>query len=233
MIDALKSNKKVDAKKIVLVGHSEGGLIAPMVASERDDVAAIVMLAGPTVDGEKVVLNQTRKIQTESGIDKSAIDAQAKMMKTFFAEIKSGNEITDSTINTAYMVFSESVPKQIRDEVGSEEDFKRQVKTLNSPWFKYFLTYDPLPALQKTKCPILFLIGDKDTQVDAALHVPLAEKTFNVSGNKKNKIVRFPKLNHLFQECETGLPDEYIKISQTFAPKALKEISDWINAATK
>ena len=224
----LTQQPKIDAKKMILVGHSEGGLIAPMVASENKDVAAVIMLAGPAVDGEKVVMSQTRKILAGMGASPAMLDGQGKMMGKFIKTIKLGKEIPDAAIKNAFTVFSGTVPDHMKGLVGSADDMKQQVAQLNTPWFRYFLNYNPAESLKKTKCPILFLIGDKDTQVDAELHVPVAKKIFDETGNKQTAIVRYPSLNHLFQECKTGLPNEYVTIEQTISPKVLETMSNWI-----
>jgi fermentation-respiration switch protein FrsA (DUF1100 family) len=97
-----------------------------------------------------------------------------------------------------------------------------------SPWFRYFLTYDPRPTLARVKCPVLALNGENDLQVPGAENLREIEATLKAAGNKDVTVIRLPKLNHLFQTSETGLPGEYVKIEETFAPVALKTIGDWI-----
>lgn len=99
---------------------------------------------------------------------------------------------------------------------------------MNTPWFRYFLTLDPRPALRKVKCPVLALNGENDLQVPVNENLREIEAALKAAGNKDVTIVRLPKLNHLFQTSETGLPGEYGKIEETFAPVALKTIGDWI-----
>ncbi|MCI0525240.1 MAG: hypothetical protein L0Y75_08275 [Acidobacteria bacterium] len=99
---------------------------------------------------------------------------------------------------------------------------------MNSPWFRYFLTFDPRPALQKVKCPVLALNGENDLQVAVNENLREIEAALKAGGNKDVTIARLPKLNHLFQTSETGSPNEYIKIEETIAPVALKTIGDWI-----
>ena len=104
---------------------------------------------------------------------------------------------------------------------------------LTSRWFQFFLTYDPRPALQKVKCPVLVLNGEKDLQVDPNLNLPEIEKALTAGGNDNFEIHRLKNLNHLFQHTTTGLPTEYGTIEETFSPNAMKLISDWINTQAK
>lgn len=104
----------------------------------------------------------------------------------------------------------------------------QQVAAVNSPWFRYFLTYDPQPALTKLKCPVLALIGEKDLQVPPKSNLPAIEKALSDGGDKNFKTMELPGLNHLFQNCETGAVAEYGQIEETFSPKVLEIISEWI-----
>jgi fermentation-respiration switch protein FrsA (DUF1100 family) len=99
---------------------------------------------------------------------------------------------------------------------------------LTSPWFRFFLDYDPLPNLQKTTCPVLVLYGQNDLQVPAKVNMPLLQKAFAKAGNKDADIRQLALLNHLFQHSYSGSPAEYAAIQETFAPEALQTISDWL-----
>jgi uncharacterized protein len=104
----------------------------------------------------------------------------------------------------------------------------QQVAAVNSPWFLYFLTYDPRPALSQLKCPVLALIGEKDLQVPPKSNLPAIEKALSDGGNKNFKIMELPNLNHIFQHCETGAVSEYGQIEKTISPEVLEIISKWI-----
>jgi len=99
---------------------------------------------------------------------------------------------------------------------------------LSSPWMQYFIKYDPIPTLKKVKCPVLALNGSKDLQVPAKENLAAIRKAFQQSGNKKLTAIELPDLNHLFQQCTTGVPSEYATIEQTFSPTALEEILKWL-----
>jgi fermentation-respiration switch protein FrsA (DUF1100 family) len=105
---------------------------------------------------------------------------------------------------------------------------QRQIHWTSSPWFRYFLDYDPVPALQQTKCPVLVLSGEKDLQVPPQQNLPLIRKALEDGGNKDSQVVEMPGLNHQFQHCYMGLPSESRAIEETFAPDAMTAISDWI-----
>jgi len=99
----------------------------------------------------------------------------------------------------------------------------------SSPWFRYFLTYDPRPTLAKVHCPVLALIGEKDRQVPARENLSQIESTLKTAGNNRVTVKELPGLNHLFQKCKTGAPSEYAEIEQTLDPSALAVIADWIS----
>jgi fermentation-respiration switch protein FrsA (DUF1100 family) len=107
------------------------------------------------------------------------------------------------------------------------------VKSLVSPWMQYFIKYDPAPTMEKVKCPVLAFGGEKDLQVPVKVNLAAVKAALDRGGNKRIVIKEFPRLNHLFQECSTGLPAEYATIEQTFSPVALHEILTWIKMQTQ
>jgi fermentation-respiration switch protein FrsA (DUF1100 family) len=119
--------------------------------------------------------------------------------------------------------------KNIIGDIGDPEEYlKAQLQNLLSPWFKFFLTYDPKPTLMKVKCPVLAINGEKDLQVPPKENLIAIEEALKAGGNKNFTIKELPGLNHLFQTAQTGLSSEYPKIEETISPVALKVISDWI-----
>ena len=109
------------------------------------------------------------------------------------------------------------------------ESARARVIALDSPWFKFFLQYDPGPALQAVKCPILMITGENDLQVDPDLNLTIAEKILAQRTNNDSEVVRLPGLNHLFQTCETGSPGNYAQIEETFSPIVLEKMVSWID----
>jgi uncharacterized protein len=221
----LKSRK--DVGKIGLMGHSEGGLIAPMVAADHSDVAFIVLLAGPGTPGEQVLVDQGQLILKAMGTDKKGLARQMAVQKKLFALAKEG---ADAEKLKAVLVDLEKdlTPEEKKELAKGRDQASAQILALAGPWFKYFLAYDPRPTLAKVKCPVLALNGEKDLQVPPKVNLAEIEKALKASGNTDVTVKELPGLNHLFQTTNTGLPSEYGKLEETFSPKAMDLIAEWI-----
>lgn len=228
IVDYLKTRPEIDAKKIGLCGHSEGGLIGPMVAAERSDIAFLVMLAGPGVNGEKILKNQLRKILLAGGTPQQEIETASFLQEKLIEYAKKGTRPTDEQISDLV----DQVMEKNQNQQATRELVQTQIEAgigrLFSPWMKFFLTYEPAPTLEKVQCPVLVLIGSKDTQVDPDLNLPAIRRAFESSGKKDFVIREFPDLNHLFQHCQTGSPSEYESIEETFSPEVLQVMTGWI-----
>ncbi len=228
----LKTRNEIDAGKIGLIGHSEGGMIAPMVAADSKEIGFIVLLAGTGVPGKDVLLLQQEMIAKAAGGSEDAIQSNAALMKDLMAILTSGqdaNTVNDKfsqRLKQAYLELPDSTKKQ----TGFEGQFMMQYARLNTIWMKFFLSYDPATALQKLKIPVLALNGSKDLQVSPGQNLPAIEKALKNAGNKQFIIKELPNLNHLFQECKTGAPSEYAEIEQTMSPVLLNEVSGWIKS---
>ena len=228
IIDFLKKQPQINSSKIGLVGHSEGGLIAPMVATKRDDVAFIVMLAGPGVNGEKILKNQLRLILKASGAADKEVEVAAFLQNKMIELGKTKDKISDEDMASIVDALVKKFPEQEKEKKEILANGKAGATRLSTPWMRYFLTYEPGPTLSKVKCPVLVLNGTKDTQVDPKLNLPAIKAAFKAGGKTNYKMVELENLNHLFQNCETGGLEEYQSIEETFSPKALKLVSDWI-----
>jgi fermentation-respiration switch protein FrsA (DUF1100 family) len=227
----LKDRSEIDPKKIGLMGHSEGGIVAPIAATKSDDVAFIVLLAGTGLVGEEILYRQGELILKAAGSDEKTIAKQRAMQGKLFAIVKKEKE--EKTLRAAFDSLIKEETAKLTDEEKKEAEKAKgtgdaQIKMMLTPWFRFFLTYDPAPTLKKVKCPVLALDGEKDTQVPARVNLDAIEKALKDGGNKDATVKELPKLNHLFQTCETGAPSEYGKIEETFAPAALEEILGWI-----
>jgi pimeloyl-ACP methyl ester carboxylesterase len=231
----LKGRKEIDAKKIGLVGHSEGGLIAPMVAARLKEVGFIVLLAGTGIRGDKLLLMQQELIAKASGSPAGDIEKNRTInSRAFEMVIKSTSDETLKADLKNYI--TETIKKNPGDTPkGMTEDqfVALQMKQTTNPWMLYFIRYDPAPTLEKVKCPVLAVNGSKDLQVPPGENLQAIEKALKKGGNKQVTTIEFPGLNHLFQECKTGLPKEYAEIEQTFSPSAMNEIALWITKQTK
>ncbi len=231
-IEYLKTRKDVDKTKIGLIGHSDGAMIAPMVAARSSDVSFIVLLAGPGVPGDKLLLDRQELIEKKVGLADSLIKKSRNHSEQVFKIII--NASNTETAKADLMKFSREhyndIPGYaIPHGVSKDEFIARQIEMFSSPWFKYLLTYDPAPVLQKVTCPVLALNGDKDVQVPAKANLEGIKKALEAGGNAKTTIKELIGMNHAFQECETGMPDEYSKISQTLSTKAMLEMQQWIS----
>lgn len=221
----LKNKKEIDPKKIGLIGHSEGGLIAPLVASMSKDVAFIVMMAGPGVTGEQILYEQTALISKVAGLSDATIEQNNLAQKKIFEVVK--NE-TDSALTVSKL--REVLAQENYDEL-NEDQKNAQITTANSKWFRFFLTYDPVPTLEKVKCPVLAINGTLDLQVPVS-NLEVIKNALAKGGNKNVTIIPFEDHNHLFQKCETGSVNEYFRIEQTIDPEVLKTMKDWILKTT-
>lgn len=229
--DYLVSDKKIKPKAIGLMGHSEGGLIAPIVAASNRKVAFIVSLAGPGVTGEEILYRQQADIGRLSGINEEQIAEARSINQKLYSVLKEevDNKIAEDKIIAVYtdVLNKQNIPEE--DKAKAVGQLKLTFGADSYPWFRYFILADPSTYWGKTKCPVLALNGEKDLQVAADVNLPAIEKALKSSGNKNVKTVSLPQLNHLFQHCETGLPSEYGQIEETFSAGALKIISDWIS----
>ena len=222
-LNYLKSRKEINARKIGLIGHSEGGLIAPMIASRSSDLAWIVLLAAPGLKGEQVMLLQTELILKAAGFDDDHIAKARDFSLQSYALAR--KEKDPETLETK---LTDLVDSTGMSTTLPPTTIKPQARMMTSPWFRFFLDYDPIPALKKTQCPVLALNGDKDLQIASKENLEQIQKALQEGGNKDFQTHELAGLNHLFQHAPTGSPTEYGGIQETFAPEALTYISDWV-----
>ncbi|GAB3989996.1 alpha/beta fold hydrolase [Spirosoma daeguense] len=227
-ITYLKTRKEINPKQIGLVGHSEGGMIAPMVAQQNKDVGFIVLLAGPGTPIDQLMLTQQKLIGKTSGMSDSMLQKAQEINKEAFALVKKITN-TDSLKRDLMLYFN-----TLESDTSStgKQRTKAQVNQLSSPWMTYFLRYNPAVALENVKCPVLALNGEKDLQVEPNDNLAAIRNALTKARNKNVTIKVFPGLNHLFQESKTGLPAEYATLEQTFSPIAMTEITNWIRQQT-
>lgn len=214
----LKTRAEVNPKMIGLIGHSEGGVIAPMIAARNPDVAFIVMLAGSGVPGDEVLVAQAELITEASG-------------KSHEEAMKAGAKERDVLNLMKQHPDNDTLEKELREELkgeASEEEIQAVIRQFKSPWLRYFISYDPATALRKVTCPVLALNGSKDLQVPPKQNLPAIRKALGAAGNKNFEVDELPGLNHLFQTAKSGAPAEYAEIQETMAPVALEKIANWI-----
>lgn len=233
-VDYLLTRKEINKKKIGLIGHSEGGIIAPIVANNSKNVSFLVLLAGTGIPGDKLLLLQQELIGKASGMSDEKISDVKKISSSIFELVNKSSSVDQLNIDLTNFVKQELKTFPDRPQSISDDDFvKAQVQEVTNPWMLNFIKYNPAVALEKVKCPVLALNGEKDLQVPPKENLGAIKDALAKGGNKNVMAIELPGLNHLFQECNTGAPSEYATIEQTVSPVALDEILKWVKIQTK
>ena len=215
----LLNRKEINASQVGILGHSEGGIINFMVAERRPEVAFLVSLAGPAVNGIEVLKEQQAAILRAQGMTEEMVKFSGNANAQMFDIIEASND----------RVEADTLLRQLLKGWGYNEELTEQtVGQMASPWMYYFLKYDPTDAIVKTNCPALLLNGSKDLQVLASQNLPAYEKIIAEHGKTNLTLREMPDLNHLFQHCETGSPTEYVEIEETISPEVLEAIVEFV-----
>lgn len=223
-ISYLKSRKEIDAKRIGLLGHSEGAMIAPYVANHAQDISWLVLLAPPATPGEETLINQSNLIGQVGGLTEGQLLASLTFDREAYDLVrKQGNDPAATAAKLKSMLKESGL-----DAAMPPAALETQLRMLTSPWFRFFLDYDPVPELRALKTPTLALYGQKDLQVPVKFNMAPFKQALESAGNKDFDVKELPELNHLFQHAYSGSPAEYAAIEETFAPEALRILSDWI-----
>ncbi|MDR6803154.1 pimeloyl-ACP methyl ester carboxylesterase [Dyadobacter sp. BE34] len=234
-VEYLKTRKEIDITKIGLIGHSEGGTIASMVAARSKDVDFITLLAAPGIRGDSIILIQIGLIAKALGLSQAEISRAKAISREAYHIVQ--NSVNDKERNAKLSTLAENAfqdyPKKLMPANITKEQFvSQQVAAVTTPWWIFFLKYDPVSSLAKVTCPVLALNGNKDVQVTPKENLTaIAGALKNVNNLVITK--ELPGLNHFFQECKECTPQEYAKLKQTFSPAALDEISTWILKTTR
>ncbi len=226
----LKNRKEINKGKIGLIGHSEGGIIAPMVAEKSKDVRYIISMAGPTIKGDKLLLLQDRLISQSLGESESNIALAERINAQSYAIANDSvsMDIIKENLRVHIKNTYKDNPSLGKPETMSEDEFiDREIKFYTDNWTQFYIRYDPKRTLEKLDIPLLALFGSKDLQVPPMENAQLLERLAKDKRNIQINIIS--NLNHLFQECDTGSPREYKRIEQTVSPIALDIIANWIN----
>jgi uncharacterized protein len=216
----LRQRKDIDAKRIGLLGHSEGGLIAPLVASGDPGIAFVVMWAGPAVSGKELLIDQVRALAAASGAGAAQAARSGDVQR----------EVLNALLGASGFAASKTAMNAVLARHGAPPASDATVTRMDSAWYRYFLTLDAAPALRAVKVPVLALLGGKDQQVSVALNeAPLRAA---LAGNPRASVEVLPGLNHLFQAATTGAPSEYSQIEETINPAALDRMVGWMVQVT-
>ncbi len=225
VFDFLAAREELADATLGICGHSEGGLLAPLIAARNTRVNFVILMAAPGVDGKQIILSQGPLLMRAQGIPEPQIETQRKLQEIILTVIRD-NKQSDA----------ESIADQIREALGDDQkDLTQLIETSQaavtqqaSPWLRTFLKLDPKKALADLKCPVLAINGTKDLQVDAVLNLPAIRDALQAAGNSDVEVNVYPGLNHLFQDCQTGLPTEYGTIEETFNGVPLRRMTSWI-----
>lgn len=211
----LRGRKDIDPGRVGLIGHSEGGLVAPLAAAKDPRIAFVVLMAGTGVRGDQLLPLQYHDIYVASGADEATASQQAR-------RIEAANAIVLAEPDQA-----KAKPQLVKAlaEGSNPQAAEGLITLINSTWYRAFLRLDPAKALAQVRAPVLAVNGAKDTQVSAAVNLPVIKAA--LAANRDATILTLPGLNHLFQTARTGAPAEYAAIEETIAPSALSTIVDW------
>ncbi len=234
-VEMLAGHGEIDRDRIGLIGHSEGGVVAPLAATRSEDLAYIVLVAGTSVTGEEIIYEQAALIARAVGASEDDIEDQTRLQRRMFEALRNGEDLERfrADLEAGVREQLEAMTPEDRAAINDVEQFTNlrvnaQISQLETPWFRYFLTYDPADALRQTTIPVLALFGSLDLQVAPAQNRdPMAEA---LGSNPDVTIEVIEGANHLFQAAETGSPTEYETLEKAFIPGFLEIISDWILA---
>ena len=233
-VAVLRGRSEIAPRQIGLIGHSEGGLIAPIVANRSRDVAYVVLMAGPGLPGDSLLMLQSALMRRSIGVDDAALAQERVVSRRLYAAAHRGDSV--AVIDAAHELVElqlAGLPEAQRGALGDPDSIAASaVRQFWSPWMRFFVAYDPAPALERLKVPVLALNGSKDLQVPPREDLAAIRAALARGGNRDVTVRELPGLNHLFQTAGTGSVAEYAGIDETIAPAALDTISTWILAHT-
>ncbi|MBK7860007.1 MAG: alpha/beta fold hydrolase [Archangiaceae bacterium] len=218
----LRTRPEVDRARIGIIGHSEGGLVGPMVAARDPKVAFVVLLAGPGQSSDALLIAQTRLVAEREGKPQADIDREVAASRKVMALLKAGKDLSSMEAELGALC---PEPCKARGEF-----IKRERWQSESPWFRFFATYDPAPTLAKVRCPVLALGGSLDVQVPSDLNLPLIKKALAQAHNPRVSIQEIAGMNHVLQAAKTGAVSEYAKLPKRLEPSVAPRIIGWVAA---
>lgn len=214
----LAARPEIDPRAIGVIGHSEGGLIGPMVAAKTDRARFVVMLAGPGMVGAPLVVAQRVLVERATGVPEPQIQRDRLDLEKLLGKLRT--TASDADLDAATRAYLAADP-------GHQAERETIATTFRAPWSRAFLALDPVPYLEKVRVPVLAIAGENDLQVPRD-NIPLIAAALRRAKNPDATAKLLPGLNHLFQHSRTGSPTEYSAIEETFAPEAIQLVGDWI-----
>lgn len=231
----LKQRKEIDSSKVGLLGHSEGGIVAPMVASEEKGVRLMVLMAAPGTTGIEVVLDQNEISMQQQAMEPKTIEKLQMFNREIFESLLSwnGSENHRTALRDKLLHLWEQLPILLKMKMNKESYLRSQFNAMIKPGYRSFLAADPASYLEKVSCAVLAINGENDLQVAAEKNLTAIKKALEKGGNDCTVTKVYPGLNHLFQESATGRVEEYAKITQTISPEVLSDITNWLIKETE
>jgi len=215
----LRKRKDIDVKQIGLLGHSEGGVIAPMIAAKDKKIGFVILLAAPAIDMFDLLLAQDSLSSKAEGSSRKDIDELIETNTKLFGILKQSKDSLDAQRGIVdYLAANNTSGKEI----------EMAIKQLCSPWMRWYIGYRPQANIEKMTCPVLAMNGAKDVQVPPSINIPVIDSLLRKGGNQHFETRILPGCNHLFQHCKKGAVSEYISIDQTMDPAALEMIAAWM-----
>lgn len=231
----LQTRSEINHKQIGLCGHSEGGIVAPLAASQSKDVAFIILIAGTGVNGENILKMQTELIMRADSATEDEIAKALAMNSMIYSSLRTDRPLDSvkSELRKRILEDYEKLPDEQRKFITDKDQYvhtvvEAQALSFTTPWFKHFLIHDPAPALEKARCPVLALFGQYDLQVPAETNKKAIQAALLKAKNRDVTMKIFPNANHLFLYTRTGSLKEYATMKKEFVPGFLETMSKWI-----
>ncbi len=235
-IEYLRTRPEVNTSRIGILGHSEGGMIAPMVAAERNDIAFIVLLAAPGIEVKELMREQASAVFAKTGADEETANAFGKLYKGVIEKILDSDDSTkaikkgtDYAQDWAKKMSADALAKTGLSSAEQRKSYVFEIyKALSDPWFRYFIQYDPGKTLKKLNTKVLAINGEEDVQVLSTSNLEGIKQSLSKSKSPAPFIISLPGHNHLFQKCTTCSVTEYGQLEESFSREALELITEWL-----
>lgn len=219
----LKARKEVDPKRVGIIGLGEGGILAARVAARNSDLNWLMLLATPATTGERTLLRQSELIARTGGLPEEQIARSQQFDRQAYAAVREEKNVSSLEVRLNGLIEKSGLNASMPPSA-----LQAQIRLMTTPWFREYLDFDPAAVLQKIKCAVLALNGDRDLQVDADETVPLLRQAYEKSGNKDFTVLEIQGVNHLFQKAQSGSPALYGAIEETMAPEVQNAITGWV-----
>ena len=225
-VDLLRSHHDIDPGRVGLIGHSEGGIVAPLAANRSDGVAFVALLAAPAVSAEETLVSQQRTLFEDSDSTAEEIEQFRASQELIFRAVATGQgwDQAEASMRAIVQQQFEAFPEQMQEAIGDADAFvdgivAEQMATWRSPWFESFFKHDPRPVIEELQVPVIALFGELDTQVPAADNATAMSEAINESSVPGYTIATIFSANHQFQEAVTGSIEESARLKREFAPR--------------